>query len=78
MTMTKVTKKGQITIPGHLRDKFDIYTGTLVNVVEEDNKIIIKKMKSKNSFFGIWKDEEFDFDIIKKGWKSWNEKKSVH
>lgn len=77
MVMTKVTSKGQITIPKELRVKFDILTGSLVDVMLEDNKIVIKKKKMKKNFFGACKDLEFDYNSIKKGWKEWNEKANL-
>jgi AbrB family looped-hinge helix DNA binding protein len=41
-----VTKKGQVTIPIRLRKKFGIDQGSKVEIVEEDGKIVIKKLPS--------------------------------
>lgn len=41
-----VTKKGQITIPVELRRKYNITPNTKVEVVEEDGKIVVKKLTS--------------------------------
>ena len=78
MALTKVTAKGQITIPHDIREKFDIYTGCLINIDEEKDKIVIKKMKPKKSFFGIWKNYDFNYDLIKGKWKEWNERKNMY
>lgn len=44
MTATNVTRKGQITIPAHLRRKFDITEHTKVEVIEENGKLVINKL----------------------------------
>jgi len=41
-----VTRKGQVTIPIKLRRKFGIEENSKVEIVEEDGKIIIKKLPS--------------------------------
>jgi AbrB family looped-hinge helix DNA binding protein len=41
-----VTKKGQVTIPIKLRRKFGIEKGSKVEIIEEDGKIVIKKLPS--------------------------------
>jgi len=38
---TTITKKGQIVIPVKLRKKYDIKTGTTIQVDEENGKIIL-------------------------------------
>ena len=45
----KVTSKGQVTIPRHLREKYGITENTEVNFVEEKNRIIIVKSKTPAS-----------------------------
>jgi AbrB family looped-hinge helix DNA binding protein len=39
-----VTRKGQITIPIELRKKFGIEESSKVEVIEEEGKIVIKKL----------------------------------
>ncbi len=39
---TRMTAKGQITIPTILRKKYDIKKGTKIVVIENDNAIILK------------------------------------
>jgi AbrB family looped-hinge helix DNA binding protein len=46
MTEVRVTRKGQITIPIELRRKFGIMEGSRVEVVEEDGKIVVRKIVS--------------------------------
>jgi AbrB family looped-hinge helix DNA binding protein len=41
-----VTRKGQVTIPVKLRKKFGIEESSKVKIVEEDGKIVIKKLPS--------------------------------
>ena len=41
-----VTAKGQVTIPIKLRKKFGIEKKSKVEIVEEDGKIVIKKLPS--------------------------------
>lgn len=43
MGFTRVTKKGQVTIPKKLRDRLNIKEGDLVEVYLKGNYIIIKK-----------------------------------
>ncbi len=46
MTEVSVTRKGQITIPADLRRKFNIEEGMKVEVVEEEGKIVIRRVVS--------------------------------
>jgi len=46
MTEVTVTRKGQITIPAELRRKFRIEEGSKVMVVEENGKIVVKRLPS--------------------------------
>lgn len=55
MNITKITFKGQITIPKKVRDALDIKEGdSIVFMVEEDHAILkpIKK-KSLKDFYGV-------------------------
>lgn len=42
MTVVTPTIKGQIVIPAGLRKKFGIAKGTLINIYEQNNKIILE------------------------------------
>jgi AbrB family looped-hinge helix DNA binding protein len=46
MTEVMVTSKGQVTIPAGLRKKFKIEEGSKVDIVEEDGKIVVKRVIS--------------------------------
>ncbi|MFW6111110.1 MAG: AbrB/MazE/SpoVT family DNA-binding domain-containing protein [Thermoproteota archaeon] len=46
MTEVSVTRKGQITIPVELRRKFGIQEGSKVEVVEDEERIVIRKVPS--------------------------------
>ena len=41
--MSKVTSKGQITIPQDVREKFEIKPGDTIYFLEEDGKLILMK-----------------------------------
>jgi AbrB family looped-hinge helix DNA binding protein len=45
-TEVVVTKKGQTTIPVRLRKKFNIEEGTRLEVIETEEGILLKPMKS--------------------------------
>lgn len=42
--ITTVTSKGQITIPSHVRDEFDLEEGTKLMVVPTEYGVILKKI----------------------------------
>jgi len=44
MTAINVTSKGQVTIPAHLRKKHGITENSKVQIVDEDGKLVIKKL----------------------------------
>ena len=46
MTEVSVTRKGQITIPVDIRRKFNIEEGMKVEVVEEEGKIVVRRVAS--------------------------------
>lgn len=46
MTEILVTRKGQITIPIEIRQKYGIEVGSRVEIVEEEGKIFIRKLSS--------------------------------
>jgi AbrB family looped-hinge helix DNA binding protein len=45
----RVTTKGQVTIPQHIREKMDIAPHTEVDFVEEDGRVILVKRASTAS-----------------------------
>ena len=55
-----VTTKGQVTIPQHLREKYEIYPHSEIEFIEEKGKIYIRKLsysrkikKTFNKYRGI-------------------------
>jgi len=50
MLSTKVTSKGQITIPKKVRDKLGIFQGEIVLFYEENGVFYIKKGITKSPF----------------------------
>jgi len=46
MTEVSVTTKGQITIPAELRRRFGIEAGSKVQVIDEEGRIVVRKMTS--------------------------------
>ena len=43
----RVTVKGQVTIPQHIRKKFGITPNTEVDFVEENGRVFLKKRKGR-------------------------------
>ena len=76
MLTTKVTKKGQITIPLEYRKEFDLYIGTVVKIKKSKEGLLIEKPKKDiMDLKGAWKDiPEKIFDEMRKSWSSWNDK----
>ena len=76
MLTTKVTKKGQITIPIEYRKEFKLDIGTVIEIKKSDNGLLIKRPKEDiMDLKGAWKDvPEKVFKDMKKSWGKWNEK----
>ncbi|MCJ7809170.1 MAG: AbrB/MazE/SpoVT family DNA-binding domain-containing protein [Desulfobulbaceae bacterium] len=45
----RVTTKGQVTIPQHIREKLGITPATEVDFVEEENRIFLVKRKGEKT-----------------------------
>jgi AbrB family looped-hinge helix DNA binding protein len=50
MTVAKVTSKGQITVPKHVRTKLGLATGDELEFVEEDGCFVIRKRLQHSPF----------------------------
>ena len=76
MYKTKITKKGQITIPHIYRKKLHLSTGSVLDVDMVKNRITIEKPKADiENLFGVWKDlPDKDVKEIRNIWAGWNEK----
>jgi len=48
--MPKITRKGQITIPQDIRNKFGFLPGIEVDIVTDGNKALIVKSTRENMF----------------------------
>lgn len=48
--MSRITKKGQITIPKEVRNKFGFHPGVDVHIVARGNEAHIVKNREKNMF----------------------------
>ena len=76
MYKTKITKKGQITLPNEYRERLDLGTGSLVVVELKNGRILVQKPKSDlRSLFGSWSDlTDKKVKEIKSTWHDWNAK----
>lgn len=76
MYKTKITKKGQITLPNEYRERLDLSTGSVVVVELRKNQILVQKPKSDLAeLFGSWSDiTDKQTKQIKNIWRGWNEK----
>ena len=76
MLTTKVTKKGQITIPLEYRKEFNLDIGTVVKIKKsKDGLLIVKPGRDIMDLKGAWKDvPKKVFKDMRKSWSSWNDK----
>ncbi len=71
MSKTKITRKGQVTIPKEIRDKLSLKESDNLNVKIIDNFIVMEKFESFDSLKGSLKIPP------KYRKKSWNEIESI-
>ena len=76
MYKTKITKKGQITLPAEYREKLELSKGSVVSLDLRGSQILVQKPKSDlKELFGAWSDvSDKDVTQIKRIWHDWNEK----
>ena len=76
MYKTKVTKKGQITLPNEYREKLDLSTGSVVVLDLKKGQILVQRPKHDlEGLFGAWADiTDKQVKKIKSIWQGWNEK----
>ncbi|MEW6667748.1 MAG: AbrB/MazE/SpoVT family DNA-binding domain-containing protein [Thermodesulfobacteriota bacterium] len=48
--MSRVTSKGQITIPQNIREKFGFVPGAEVEVIVQDGRVVVVKSRHENPF----------------------------
>ena len=73
MSLTKVTRNYQITVPRDIREQAKIAEGDKLVVTMENNEIRIKKM-DEDSFkkaFGIWKNVKDSVKYVRDLRKEW-------
>ena len=51
-TSSKMTSKGQLTIPYYIRNKFGFSAGDTIEFEEKDDHVIIRKTKSLMDYIG--------------------------
>ena len=76
MYKTKITRKGQITLPIEYREKLDLSTGSVVVVEIKNKRLMVMKPKSNlDNLFGAWSDiSDKELKKIRSIWRGWNEK----
>lgn len=76
MFKTKVTTKGQITLPSAYREKLHLSRGSVVVLDLGKDEIFVRKPKSKlEELFGVWSDmTDEDIRRIRAVWRGWNGK----
>ena len=57
MSNVKVKHKGQVTIPVDLREKFHLHEGSVLEVEERDNAILLKPALPLEAGKGVGEDE---------------------
>lgn len=73
MSLTKVTRNYQITVPRDIREQANIEEGDKLVVTIEDNEIKIKKF-DEDAFkkaFGIWKNVKDSVKYVRDIRKEW-------
>ncbi|MCL4514080.1 MAG: AbrB/MazE/SpoVT family DNA-binding domain-containing protein [Firmicutes bacterium] len=70
--ITKVTAKGQVTIPANLRKALRIHSGDYLSVFREGNRLVAEVVEGKEvkggvieQTAGIWKDRDLDLKDLR-------------
>ncbi|MTH53611.1 AbrB/MazE/SpoVT family DNA-binding domain-containing protein [Bacillus mangrovi] len=76
MEFSKLSSKGQITIPKHVRETLDLHEGERVAFIEEDGLVIMTKadLESLHNIQDIVSDEKFK-QLMRKAKTHLNEEK---
>jgi AbrB family looped-hinge helix DNA binding protein len=62
--VTKVDSKGRVLIPKNMRERSELFEGTLVKIEADDGKIIIEPMESiADKYYGVFKADEVPEDL---------------
>jgi AbrB family looped-hinge helix DNA binding protein len=74
MFKTKITKKGQVTIPKEIRDEIGINRGDVLMIKSSGGKIVVEESKKDlMKLAGKWKwlDDKIEKEM-KNTWRGWN------
>ncbi len=74
MSIVRVTRNRQITIPSKIAKKLKIKEGDYVKVILRGNELIIQKIKTLDELAGSWNHVDTDklTKAIEERWKRWN------
>ena len=62
-TASKITSKGQLTVPCYIRNKFNFNTGDTVEFEEKEDYVIIRKPKDLMSYIGCLDGSDLPNDL---------------
>jgi AbrB family looped-hinge helix DNA binding protein len=62
-TSSKMTSKGQITIPYYIRSKFSFNNGDTIEFEEKENYVIIRKPKNLMDYMGCLNGADLPDDL---------------
>ena len=62
--LTRLSSKGQVVIPGSIREKLELDGGEILAVSSKDNMIVLKKIESPTE-----EDELRTFSEIREAWE---------
>lgn len=76
-TLSKVTSKGQITLPKEVRELLHIRTGSIVVFEKDKERLVVKTAKTLQDFKGVLKGRQkhADFEEMRKNAKEYVGKK---
>ena len=74
MTIVKVTRNRQITIPADISRIIGIREGDFVEIFVRGEEIVIRKVKSLEELAGSWKDINVEelMNTIRERWRNWS------
>ena len=76
MWQTKMTRKGQVTIPKEIREELGVKPGDTLLITREKDRIVMGERKGRlMELAGLWKEmTEEQRREIKYVWKGWHER----
>ena len=74
MYRTKVTRKGQVTIPEGIRSRLRIQEGDVLTVRRVGNRVVLEEREDIMKAFGAWGwFTEKDREAVRTAWRGWDE-----